>query len=76
VKSSLVRPPKELKAFTKIALEPGETRTVKLTLQEQDLAFYDDSRAEWVVEPGEFEVLVGRSARDIRLKKTFTWDES
>lgn len=76
VQSSLVRPPKALKAFSKISLGPGETQSVKLTLQEEDLAFYDDGRAEWVVEPGIFEVLVGRSAGDIRLRKNFYWDES
>lgn len=75
VQSSLVRPQKELKGFTKVMLEPGETKRVTLTLDEHNLAFYDDARSEWVTEPGEFEVLVGRSAGDIRLKGKFEWVE-
>lgn len=71
VESALMRPPKELKAFTKVTLDPGETRTVALTLNPDAFAFYDDRRKEWVIEPGEFEVLVGRSAGDIRLRRRF-----
>jgi len=70
--SSLPRPPKELKGFTKVALEPGETKTVSFTLDERALSFYDPERGGWVAEPGEFEVLVGNSSRDIRGKATFT----
>ncbi len=71
VQSSLVRPPKELKAFAKIALQPGERRQVSFSLGQEALAFYDDARKAWVVEPGEFEVLVGASSRDIRLSGKF-----
>lgn len=73
VVSRLTRPPKELKAFSKINLEPGETRTVTLTLDEKSLAYFDDEKDSWVVEPGEFKVLVGRSAADIRLSGIFHW---
>ena len=76
LQSSLIRPPKELKSFKKVQLDPGETRTVTLTLQEADLAFYDDLKKAWIVEPGEFEVLVGRSAGDIRLSGKFVWSEA
>jgi beta-glucosidase len=71
--SSLIRPPKELKAFEKITLDPGETQTVLLSLQEDDLAFYDDAQKTWVIEPGEFEVLIGRSAGDIQISGSFNW---
>lgn len=74
VESSLVRPQKELKAFAKVQLDPGETKTVTLTLHEEDLAFYDDAKNAWVVEPGTFEVLVGRSAGDLRLSGEFSWE--
>ena len=74
VKSSFVRPPKELKAFAKIKLIPKETQTVSLSIQEKDLAFYDDAQKAWLVEPGEFEVLVGRSAGDIQLVGKFNWE--
>jgi beta-glucosidase len=70
--SSLVRPPKELKGFKKVALEPGETRLVEFELDQRALAYYDPYRQEWVAEPGEFEVLVGSSSRDIRHKASFT----
>ena len=71
VQSSLVRPPKELKAFAKVALQPGERRRVSFSLDREALAFYDDAQKRWVVEPGEFEVLVGASSRDIRLSGKF-----
>ena len=75
VESSLVRPQKELKAFAKLQLDPGEMETVTLTLHEEDLAFYDDAKHAWIVEPGAFEVLVGRSAGDLCLSEEFSWEE-
>jgi beta-glucosidase len=72
VESRLVRPEKELKAFAKVALEPGETQSVTLTLDERATSFYDDAQAQWVAEAGEFEVLVGASSRDIRCTGVFT----
>jgi beta-glucosidase len=54
-----------------VALAPGEKATVTLTLAPRDLSLYD-ARMERVVEPGEFEVLVGASSADIRLRGTFT----
>ncbi len=74
VQSRLVRPEKELKAFTKVALEPGETKTVTLTLDQEALSYYDPAVKRWVVEAGEFEVLVGSSSRDIRLVAKFNSD--
>jgi beta-glucosidase len=76
IASRLIRPDKELKSFAKLALEPGETQTVTLTLDESALTYWDDSRGEWVAEPGEFEVLVGSSSRDIQAQMTFTLAES
>lgn len=70
LESSLPRPPKELKAFAKVALAPGESKTVEFALDERAFAFYDPHRGRWVVEPGEFELLVGSSSRDIRAKAT------
>jgi beta-glucosidase len=71
LKSSLPRPPKELKGFAKVALKPGYSETVTFTLDERSLAFYDIHKKTWVAEPGEFEVLVGSSSRDIRLRAKF-----
>jgi beta-glucosidase len=70
--STLRRPPKELKAFAKVSLEPGETQTVAFHLDQDDLSFYDPARQRWVAESGDFEVLVGSSSRDIRLTGLFT----
>jgi beta-glucosidase len=69
--SRLVRPEKELKAFAKVALEAGESKTVTLTLDRQSLAFYDPSIPGWFAEEGRFEVLVGASSADIRLQAAF-----
>jgi beta-glucosidase len=70
--SSIPRPAKELKAFDKVLLKPGETKRVTFTLDVTALSFYSVERKGWVAEPGEFEVQVGSSSRDIRLKKVFT----
>ncbi len=70
VDASVIRPIKELKAFTKVALASGETKTITLTLDRTAFAYWDDSRHAWVAEAGEFEVLVGSSSQDIRKKAT------
>ena len=64
--ASLARPPRELKAFAKVALQPGESKTVRFSLDRRAFAFYDPYRKDWVVEPGRFEILVGSSSRAIR----------
>lgn len=66
----LPRPPKELKAFAKVRLEPGETRRVTLTLEPRAFAPYDPATKSWPVDPGDYDILVGRSAGDIRVKGT------
>ncbi|MFD1875597.1 glycoside hydrolase family 3 C-terminal domain-containing protein [Hymenobacter bucti] len=65
--ASLKRPEKELKGFEKIFLQPGESKTVTLTLDSDAFQFYDEGKKQWVLEPGKFDVLVGSSSRDIRL---------
>ncbi|MEJ2483647.1 MAG: fibronectin type III-like domain-contianing protein, partial [Gemmatimonadota bacterium] len=64
--ASVVRPERELKDFRKIRLDPGAATTVEFTLPVARLAMLD-ADMQWVVEPGAFRVLVGRSSRDIRL---------
>ncbi|MBE7555683.1 MAG: glycoside hydrolase family 3 C-terminal domain-containing protein [Anaerolineales bacterium] len=71
VTARLTRPPKELKGFAKVALAPGQTKTVTLTLDRQALAYWDDAQQAWVAEAGEFEVLLGRSAQDIQARARF-----
>ncbi|MEA3437768.1 MAG: glycoside hydrolase family 3 C-terminal domain-containing protein [Thermodesulfobacteriota bacterium] len=70
-KSSVERPEKELKAFRKVMLNPGEKTTVELTLDEMALSFYDVNKKTWVAEPGEFKIYIGSSSRDIKLIKIF-----
>jgi beta-glucosidase len=72
IKSSLARPEKELKAFAKIDLAPGETKTVTFHLNREAFWFFDPAKNGWVTEPGEMEVLIGASSRDIRLREKFT----
>ncbi len=71
VQSSVDRPVKELKAFRRVVLKPGETQSVSFTLDKSAFAFYDPAKKDWVAEPGTFELLVGASSRDIRLKTLF-----
>ncbi|WP_041623764.1 glycoside hydrolase family 3 C-terminal domain-containing protein [Spirochaeta thermophila] len=72
VESSVVRPEKELKGFEKVFLEPGEEKTVRFTLDRRAFAYYEPEVQDWVVEEGEFEILVGASSRDIRLSERVT----
>jgi beta-glucosidase len=70
-KCSVPRPVKELKAFQKVMLQPGERRDVTLTLDQQALSFYDAQQQRWVAEPGDFEALIGFSAGDIVSRQAF-----
>jgi beta-glucosidase len=75
VESSLPRPPKELKGFQRVSLDPGQARTLTFTLDGSDMAFFDPAKGDWVAEAGTFEVLVGASSRDIRLQGAFELTE-
>ncbi|MCE5345178.1 MAG: glycoside hydrolase family 3 C-terminal domain-containing protein [Bacteroidales bacterium] len=68
--SSTSKPVKELKGYEKVAIEPGEKKTVKLKLLPEDLSLFDRDM-NFVVEPGIFEVMVGSSSEDIRLRGEF-----
>jgi len=67
-KCTFERPLKELKGFAKVSLKAGETKTVKITLNKRAFQFYNPAKKAWVAEPGIFDLLVGSSSRDIRLK--------
>ncbi|MGC6481149.1 MAG: glycoside hydrolase family 3 C-terminal domain-containing protein [Porticoccaceae bacterium] len=66
--STVQRPVKELKAFDKVELEPGQSIQVSFTLNERDFSYYNKVYDRWLAESGAFEILVGSSSRDIRLK--------
>lgn len=62
----LLRPFKELKGFAKVELQPGETKTVTVPLDFRAFAYYDPAYGQWVTESGQFDILIGASAADIR----------
>jgi len=68
---SVVRARHELRGFCRIALQPGETKTAKFTVPVEKLAFYDETRHAFVVEPGWYEIQVGESSDDIRVRGRF-----
>ena len=73
VQSSIVRPPKELVGFEKVFLKPNERKTVSIQVRLRDLAFYDVASHDWKVEPGEFELKIGRSSRDIKMTTSISY---
>lgn len=70
--SSVIRPLKELKGFNKVSLAPGEEKTVSFELNKRSFAYYDVSEKDWVVESGQFEILIGQSSQDIVLSEMVT----
>ena len=68
VESSLERPFKELKGFTKVDLKPGESKKVTVKLNKRAFQFYNSDKKQWISEPGKFEILVGSSSKDIKLQ--------
>jgi beta-glucosidase len=69
--SSVDRPVKELKGFRRVELAPGKSTTVSFTLDKNSMAYYSTQKKDWVADPGTFDVLVGSSSADIRLKGSF-----
>ncbi|MCW3795060.1 glycoside hydrolase family 3 C-terminal domain-containing protein [Paenibacillus sp. LS1] len=67
VESTVIRPVKELKAFAKVALEPGKSEVVSFTLNKRSFAYYNVDMKDWHVETGKFEIQVGSSSRDIHV---------
>jgi len=62
------RPVKELKGFAKVALNPGETKTVTVKLNRNAFAYYSEKNAEWIVDAGSYKIAVGSSSRDLKLQ--------
>jgi beta-glucosidase len=70
--SGLVRPPKELKGFAKVELQPDQTKTVTFSLDFRAFAYYHPGYRQWITENGQFDLLIGASAADIRCTQTVT----
>jgi beta-glucosidase len=70
-KASVKVPIRQLKRFQRITLKPGEQKTISFNLPTSELSFYDIKSNDFIVEPGEFEIQIGSSSEDIRLRKTF-----
>ncbi|MBX7240315.1 MAG: glycoside hydrolase family 3 C-terminal domain-containing protein [Bacteroidia bacterium] len=73
VQSAKPRPLRELKAFMKLTLKPGESRSVSLTISPEELAYYHPEKRQWVTENGVFEIQLGKNATDIQLKAPFVY---
>jgi beta-glucosidase len=67
---SVVRPMKELKDFKKINVKAGQSQTIKFIINKEKLSFFNQ-QLQWVAEPGDFELMIGASSQDIRLKDNF-----
>jgi beta-glucosidase len=67
---SVVRPVLELRDFQKVKLNAGESKTIEFTIDKEKLSFYNN-KLEWVAEPGDFEVMIGASSADIKLRSDF-----
>jgi beta-glucosidase len=65
-KSAVERPEKELKAFQKVFLQPSKTETVTLAVPVKSLAYYDETKSGWTVEPGTYNLLLASSSQDIK----------
>ena len=72
---SIDRPVRELKGFAKVAINPGETKTVEFHLSPRDLCYYDVDGRQWKADPGQYEIEIGASSRDIRLTAPFQLSE-
>ena len=71
-KPSVRRPSRELKGFAKVSLGAGESRAVEIMLRPAALAFYDVATRQWKAEAGDYDIEVGASSRDIRLRASIT----
>ncbi len=72
--ASVVRPVKELRGFRRIHLQPGQTRELSFVIDREQLSFFNE-RLQWAAEPGEFDLMIGASSADIRLRSSFELTE-
>lgn len=72
--ASVVRPVKELRGFRRIHLQPGQTRELSFVIEREQLSFFNE-RLQWAAEPGDFDLMIGASSADIRLRSSFELTE-
>jgi beta-glucosidase len=72
--STVSKPYKELINFDKIEINPGEKRTVEFNVCNSELSYYNTVLKKWITEPGVYDILIGASAADIRLRGEYTYD--
>ena len=65
VKSSVLRPLKELKGFKKVSLNSGESKSIQIDIPVKDFAFFDDKKMNWKLETGQFKLMIGTSSKNI-----------
>ena len=70
--TNVPEPPKQLKGFQKVSLQPGQTQHVSFSLTPQDLSYWDINAHDWLVQNGTYQVMIGSSSRDIRQQASFT----
>jgi len=68
LESSVIQPLKKLRKFKRVTLDKGDITTVAFTLCNEDFSYWDEDKKDWTIESGEFELLIGSSSEDIRLK--------
>jgi beta-glucosidase len=73
IQTQVERPVKELKAFKRVGLQPGDVEHVSLEVPAQELAYYDEDASSWVVEPGAYEVIVARNSEDTKALRAGFW---
>ena len=72
VESSVIQPIKKLRAFKRISLESGETKNVSFGLKSEDFSYWDENKKDWSIEEGEFEIMIGSSSEEIKLKMSLS----
>ena len=70
MRPAIERPVRELKGFEKVFLSPGESKMITIRLDRNSFAYYDPAADEWKTDPGEYEISIGASSRDLRVKQT------
>jgi beta-glucosidase len=71
--SKIDRPAHELKGFKRVELKPDESQTLRFILDRAAFSYWDPATHAWTADPGEFDIQIGASSRDIRLRAPFMW---